>query len=146
MAEPASVARLTVETEPTSGDIKFLEISLREFNTRATGIFDAQALGVFARAADGSPFAGAFGWTWGGTCYVRYLFVQETARGRGHGTALMQAVETEARSRNCRQIVLESFDFQAPAFYHKLGFRTIARISDYPRGHESHLLLKQLAT
>jgi ribosomal protein S18 acetylase RimI-like enzyme len=76
---------------------------------------------------------------------LRYLFVQEDARGRGQGTALMQAVEKEARSRNCQQIVLETYDFQAPIFYQKLGFQTVGRISDYPRGHE-FLMLVKLAT
>jgi GNAT superfamily N-acetyltransferase len=133
MTDRPSGARLTVETEPRPEDIKFLEASLYEFNARATGIFDGQLLGIFVRAPDGSPVAGAFGWTWGGTCYVRYLFVQEAARSQGHGTALMQAVEKEAISRNCQQIVLETYDFQAPVFYQRLGFRTVGQISDYPR-------------
>src|SRR6516225_1354185 len=126
---------LMVEAKPRPEDVRFLEESLYEFNARATGISDGKLLSLFVRTPDGSPVAGAFGWTWGGTCYVRYLFVQEAARGRGHGTALMQAVEKEARSRSCQQIVLETFDFQAPVFYEKLGFLTDGRISDYPRGH-----------
>jgi hypothetical protein len=52
--------RLTVETDPRPEDIKFLEASLYEFNSRTTGIFDGQPLSVFARAPDGSPVAGAF--------------------------------------------------------------------------------------
>jgi hypothetical protein len=56
----------------------------------------------------------------------------------------MQAVEKEARSRSCQQIVLETFDFQAPVFYEKLGFLTDGRISDYPRGHEYLMLVKHL--
>ena len=144
MTELPSGTRLTVEAELRPEDIKFLEASLYEFNAHATGIFDGQFLGIFVRASDGFPVAGAFGWTWGGTCYVRYLFVQEAARGQGHGTALMQAAEKEAISRNCQQIVLETFDFQAPAFYQKLGFRTVGRIDNYPRGHEYLMLVKHL--
>ena len=73
------------------------------------------------RTPDGSPIAGAFGWTWGGTCYIRYLFVAENMRGHGQGTMLMRAIQKEANSRDCRQIVLETFDFQAFAFYQKFG-------------------------
>jgi ribosomal protein S18 acetylase RimI-like enzyme len=145
MTEPCAI-RLTVETEPKPEDIKFLEASMYEFNARTTGIFDGQPLGVFIRAPDGAAVAGAFGWTWGGTCYVRHLFVREDARGRGHGTALMQAVENEATSRNCQQIVLETYDFQAPVFYQKLRFRVVGRISNYPQGHEYLMLVKHLVS
>jgi GNAT superfamily N-acetyltransferase len=89
LSEIPSGMHLTVETEPTSEDIKFLEDSLHEFNARTTGLSDGKLLGLFARAPDGCPVAGAFGSTWGGTCYLRYLFVPESMRGRGHGTALI---------------------------------------------------------
>ena len=84
------------------------------------------------RTPDGSPIAGAFGWTWGGTCYIRYLFVAENMRGHGQGTMLMRAIQKEANSRDCRQIVLETFDFQAFAFYQKFGFEEVGRVEDYP--------------
>jgi ribosomal protein S18 acetylase RimI-like enzyme len=61
------------------------------------------------------------------------------------GTQL--TVETEPRSEDIKfleQIVLETYDFQAPIFYQKLGFQTVGRISDYPRGHEFLMLVKHL--
>ena len=97
------------------------------------------------RSADGAPVAGVFGWTWGGTCYIRYLFVSENMRGRGQGTMLMGAVEKEAKSRDCHQIVLETHGFQAPGFYQKLGFRVVCVVDDYPAGHQYLTLVKQLA-
>jgi GNAT superfamily N-acetyltransferase len=137
-------AELVVETEPTRDDVRFLRNRLYEFNAGATGITDGNFLSVFKRAADGSPVAGAFGWTWGGTCYVRYLFVCENLRGQGHGTRLMRAVETEARSRGCRQIVLETHEFQAPRFYQKLGFSIVGRVDNYPAGYQFLMLVKPL--
>ena len=109
-----------------------LEECLYEFNARATGISDGKLLSLFVRNPDGSPIAGAFGWTWGGTCYIRYLFVAENMRGHGQGTMLMCAIQKEAKSRDCRQIVLETFDFQAFAFYQKFGFEEVGRVEDYP--------------
>ena len=49
---------------------------------------------------------GIYGWTWGATCYVRYLFVPAEMRKQGHGSSLMHAVEAEAKARGCGQIVL----------------------------------------
>jgi ribosomal protein S18 acetylase RimI-like enzyme len=138
-------AELTVETKPTSQDVRFLRDRLYEFNVAATGIADGNFLGLFKRAPDGSPLAGAFGWTWGGTCYVRYLFVSENLRGQGQGTLLMRAVESEAKARGCRQIVLETHSFQAPRFYQKLGFSIVGHVDNYPQGHQFLMLVKHLA-
>jgi len=137
-------AELTVETEPTPQDVRFLRDRLNEFNAATTGIADGNFLGLFTRAPDGSPLAGAFGWTWGGTCYLRYLFVSENLRGQGQGTRLMRAVESEAKARGCQQIVLETHDFQAPRFYQKLGFSIVGRVDNYPQGHQFLMLVKHL--
>ena len=58
---------------------------------------------------------------------------------------LMRTMEKEAKSRGCRQIVLDTHDFQAPAFYHKLGFETVGHVADYPGGHRHLLLVKCFA-
>jgi ribosomal protein S18 acetylase RimI-like enzyme len=137
-------ADLKVESEPAPQDVRFLRERLHEFNVRATGISDGNFLSLFVRAPDGSPVAGIFGWTWGGTCYIRYLFVSENMRGQGQGTRLMRAVETEAKSRGCRQIVLETHDFHAPGFYQKLGFTIVGRVANYPQGHQRLMLVKHL--
>jgi ribosomal protein S18 acetylase RimI-like enzyme len=135
---------LIVETEPRPEDIRFLEERLYEFNIQATGISDTNLLGLFVRAADGSLMGGAFGWTWGGTCYIRYLFVPSNMRKQGQGTMLMRTLEKEAKS-GCQQIVLETHDFQAPGFCQKLGFEVVGRVGDYPRGHQYLTLVKHLA-
>ena len=136
---------LILETELRPEDIQFLEDRLIDFNIRTTGIADGGFFGFFLRAADGSPLGGVYGWTWGGTCYVRYLFVPEEMRRQGQGRRLMRAVEAEAKARNCRQIMLETYDFQAPGFYQKLGFDVIGGVADYPQGHRFLTLVKRLA-
>ena len=138
-------AQLLLESNPAPEDVQFLRENLNEFNARVTGIWDGKFLSVFKRAPDGALRAGIFGWTWGGTCYIRYLFVCEHWRGQGQGTLLVRAVETEARSRGCKQIVLETHDFQAPRFYQKLGFAIVGRVDNYPQGHQFLMLVKQLA-
>ena len=56
----------------------------------------------------------------------------------------MRAAEHEARRRGCRQILLATFTFQAPAFYTKHGFEIVAVVDDHPYGHENLLLRKRL--
>jgi GNAT superfamily N-acetyltransferase len=131
--------------EPSDEDVRFLEDRLYDYNVAATGCADGLGLGAFVRDADGSPLAAAAGHTWGGTCEIKQVWVREDLRRCGLGTRLLAAVETEARRRGCRQILLTSHDFQAPAFYARLGFAVLAELPDYPTGHRLLVLRKRLA-
>ncbi|HET6928145.1 MAG TPA: GNAT family N-acetyltransferase [Hyphomicrobiaceae bacterium] len=141
MGEPPG---LELETEPKPGDIHLLEQQLYEFNVQTTGIADGKQLASFLRDAEGRVLGGVYGWTWGATCYVRYLFVPAQMRKRGYGSRLMAIVEAEASARGCKQIVLETHDFQAPQFYCKQGFAITGRVCDYPCGHQYLTLVKRL--
>jgi ribosomal protein S18 acetylase RimI-like enzyme len=135
---------LIIESDPDPEHARFLEDQLDEFNVRTTGITDNDLLAVLLRGPEGKVVGGAYGWTWGGTCHVRYLFVPAGMRNRGHGTRIMHAVEREAVARRCEQIVLETHDFQAPASYRRLGFAVAGVVDGYPRGHQLLMLLKRL--
>jgi ribosomal protein S18 acetylase RimI-like enzyme len=143
MTDPQAAA-VIVETEPDLKDVQLLEDWLYEFNVQATGIDDGKLFSLFLRRPDGSIIGGAYGWSWGDTCYLRYLFVPADLRNKGYGTRLMRTVEQEACQRGCRQIVLETHDFQAPEFYRKLGFEVTGIVPEYPRGHQFFTLIKQL--
>jgi GNAT superfamily N-acetyltransferase len=89
------------------------------------------------------------GGLWGRSVYdwlfVELLIVPETARGMGIGTRLMQKAEAEAIARGCCGICLDSFDFQAPGFYKKLGFEVFTSLDSPRRGFKRHFLKKALA-
>lgn len=134
---------LTV-VDPTPEEIQYLEDRIYEFNSSATGIGDGRMLALFVRDG-GRIVAGICGNTWGGTCELRQLWVEESRRHNGIGTKLLQAAEQEAARRGCTQIVLMTFSFQAPGFYEKNGFTVVARIDDHPSGHRNLLMHKVLA-
>ena len=133
-----------VEIEPAPEKIRLLEEWLYAFNVQATGITDGQSFGLFLRGPDGAVIGGAYGWSWGDTCFLRDLFVPAELRNQGHGRRLMQSVEQHALSRSCHQIVLETHDFQAPEFYRKLGFVVTGTVEGYPRGHRHFTMVKTL--
>jgi ribosomal protein S18 acetylase RimI-like enzyme len=128
--------------EPSSADVAFLEDRLYEFNAGTTGISDGRSLGIFLRDEARNIVAGAAGHTWGETCELRQVWVAASARGRGLGRRLIAEAEAEAVRRGCRQLVLATHSFQAPAFYRKLSFDVISELPDYPRGY-SHLVLRK---
>jgi GNAT superfamily N-acetyltransferase len=136
--------QLVVESQPHPDDIRFLEDRLYEYNVEQTGVPDGQWLAVFLRDAQQTIRAGAEGWTWCGSCFIRTIWVHRDLRGQGIGTQLLHAVEQEARVRGCQQIVLTSYSFQAPGFYQKCGFEVFAVLEDHPRQHREYYLRKRL--
>ncbi len=130
--------------DPTVEVVAELEDRLYEFNVAATGLDDGEGLGFFVRADDGELRAGVAGHTWGGTCELRQVWVDESLRRRGLGTRLIQAAEAEARRRGCRQLVLSTHSFQATGFYAKLGYERVGELAEYPLGHAQVFLRKAL--
>ena len=135
---------LPIESKPSPADVRVLEERLYQFNVEATGIADGGLYGIFLRDGEGAVIGGAEGWTWGGTCFVRNLFVPAAMRKHGYGSQLMAQIEAMARARQCDKILLETHDFQAPDFYRRLGFILIATIEGSPRGHRKFTFMKPL--
>jgi ribosomal protein S18 acetylase RimI-like enzyme len=136
---------LELRDDPSPAELQALDDSVYRFNVEATGFADGRALAVFAHDPAGTRLGGLAGHTWGGTCEIRYLYVEEAARGRGLGRRLLESALREAERRGCAQVVLSTHSFQAPGFYKKHGFVEVARIPDYPRGHSQIWLVRKLA-
>ena len=122
----------------------FLAERIYEFNAKATGYFDGESFSGTERNESGAIRAGVYGYTWGGCCYVSYLWVAETERGHGLGTALLNAAEKHAKVRCCNVMLLATHTFQAPAFYERMGYEQQAVVQDHPVGHASVFYSKRL--
>ena len=142
--DPRRFDQITILDTPDQRDVQFLEDRIDEHNLSHTGITDVRLLTIILRNDDDAIIAGVYGWTWGGCCEVKTLWVHEQWRGRGLGTRLMTAAEGEARARGAAQMVLSTHSFQAPEFYRRLGFEPVGHIDDYPVGHQSIYLRKRL--
>jgi GNAT superfamily N-acetyltransferase len=132
--------------EPDPRDVAYLDDRIYEFNVAATGISDGRWLACFLRDDKGEIYAGISGHTWGDTCEIKLLWIAETHRRHGIGSRLLSEAEREAVRRGCKQIMLSTHSFQAPAFYAARGYREFGRVANYPRGHASIYLLKSLIT
>lgn len=133
---------LQIHSEPTPGDVQYLEDRIYEFNSAVTGITDGEWLAILMRDEADRIIAGLCGNTWGGCLEIRQFWVEEARRKQGLGARLLAEAEQEGCRRGCRQILLATFSFQAPAFYIKHGFEVIAAVDDHPRGHKNLLMRK----
>ncbi len=116
---------------------------LRDFNVAVAGEFDHRPLTVTLRER-GKIVGGLAGETFWGWMFVSLLWVSDACRGHGYGSAMMDAAEKEARSRGVRNVYLDTFSFQAPGFYTKLGYREFARLDEFPAGHRRIWMTKAL--
>jgi ribosomal protein S18 acetylase RimI-like enzyme len=137
---------LTVDAHPAPDDLEFLDDQINRYNIATTGIVptDDILLSILVRDQAGTIVAGIWGWTWGGCCEIRTLWVHEQLRGQGLGQRLLAAAEQEALRRDCRQMVLDTHSFQAPGFYQRFGFEIIGTVEDYPEGHCKYYFRKRL--
>jgi putative acetyltransferase len=64
---------------------------------------------------------------------IKRMFVRPTARGRGIGRAVLDALEAEARQLGLRRLVLETGSRQAEALalYQRAGYSRIPAFGDY---------------
>lgn len=127
-------ASIAPQHQITAQQIDALEDRLYEFNAARTGYSDAAQL-AFLAEVDGELVGAVAGFSWGGTCELRQVWVDKAHRGRGLGRQLMDKAIEEARKRGCAHVFLATYDFQAPEFYAKLGFRPVAEIPGKPLGH-----------
>lgn len=135
--------RLTVEDEPDPAAVTLLSEGLRDFNRQAAGPSGFQKLAILLRDWEGEVVGGALGGSYWGWLHLDLLWIREEHRGYGYGTALLQAAETEAKTRGCRGMYLDTFSFQAPEFYKRHGFTVLGQLDDIPPGHTHYFLAKR---
>jgi ribosomal protein S18 acetylase RimI-like enzyme len=124
----------------------FLAERIYEFNSKATGRFDGESFSATRRDESGVIRAGISGYTWGGCCYVSYLWVEERERGNGLGTSLLLAAEGHARAKDCVVLFVSSHSFQSPGFYERKGYKLQAVVHNHPVGHTNIFFAKRLET
>ena len=137
--------RIDSQLDPSDTDVAPIDQGLHTFNQGAADLAAIHRFACFARNDDGALGGGALARWWGTACEVQQLWVDEALRRRGIGVALMQKVEATAVERGCRLIYLDTFSFQAPEFYYRLGYETACRLDGFPGGGSKFILRKSLA-
>lgn len=129
----------TLPAEP----VRIVDTGLGDANERAAPVRDVRRLACFARAPDGTVVGGAVGRTWGECCHLQQLWVDAACRHRGIGTQLMRRFEERAAARGCRTFYLDTFSFQAPELYRRLGYRSALELRGFAPDIVCHTMLRQ---
>jgi GNAT superfamily N-acetyltransferase len=116
---------------------------LLAFNKRALGNWNFKPLSITLRHR-GAIVGGLYAETYLNWMYISLFWLADEFRGKGFGSKIMRMAEKEARKRGARNAFVDSFSFQAPGFYKKLGYREFGKLKDFPAGHSRSFLTKAL--
>ncbi len=117
---------------------------LEHYNEQYAGDSGYQRLCFVLQAPDHEIVGGAVGeiyWNW---FHLDLLWIRDELRGRGYGRRLLKCAEDEARRRGAKHVTLDTFSFQAPDFYTRLGYEIFGVLPDFPPGHQRYFLKREL--
>jgi GNAT superfamily N-acetyltransferase len=117
---------------------------LIKYNLARIETKDVKEVGIFLEDESGRKTAGLIGDTHGNWLEIEYLWVNEVNRGQNIGTELMNKAEAIAKERGCKYVFLNTFSFQAPQFYEKLGYKEVFALNEYPLTGKRYYYTKEI--
>ncbi|HKW54876.1 MAG TPA: GNAT family N-acetyltransferase, partial [Stellaceae bacterium] len=93
---------------------------------------------------NGDIVGGIVGEVWMTVLFIQFFWIDERFRGQGHGTALIEAIEEQARRFGAARSYVDTMSVQAPDFYRTCGYEAFGAIGGYPGGVTRHWLTKAL--
>jgi ribosomal protein S18 acetylase RimI-like enzyme len=117
----------------------------------ACSIISEQPYTIFITSHKDKIIAGAIGHIIeyahiGKSCKVSTVWVDTNQRKKGLGKKIMDEVTNYAMNKKCKNIHLETYEWQAKPFYEKCGFRTVAVAPNVQKMHgmEQYYMRKTL--
>ena len=116
---------------------------LIRYNTEKMGKQKYRRFAVSLRD-DEAIVGGIVGEVWMTVLFIQFFWIEERFRGQGHGTALIEKIETEARRFGAVRSNVDTMSVQAPDFYRACGYEAFGAIDGYPGGVTRHWFSKPL--
>ncbi|MER9329754.1 GNAT family N-acetyltransferase [Mesorhizobium sp. M0488] len=138
---------LEIREQPDDSERQVILDALDVYNARLAVPYNPQAFAVLIKDPGNGHTTGGL-WA---RCYydwlnIELIFVPEQLRGQKIGRRLVRSAEHWACRRGCVGVWLDTFEFQAPAFYRSLGYETFGHLPNYPRGFGRYFLRKVFST
>jgi GNAT superfamily N-acetyltransferase len=121
---------------------EYIHAQLREYNKRF--LTDCESIHFCIRDDAGHCVAGIVSSRDLDCITVDYLFVDEMHRGKGYGAMLLDHLEKQASCMPVKRILLNTFSFQAPGFYEKMGYRLFGKVEPCLNEYGQYFYVKEL--
>ena len=117
---------------------------IRAYNRANREPSKSEPLNIYLEDEEGNLMAGMVAETFGNWLEIEYLYVREDLRGQGLGSRILKMAEKESRERRCKYSFVDTFNFQAPKFYEKHGYKEVFALKKYPYTGERYYYTKEL--
>ena len=133
-----------ISVERTIGKTKRAVLGgLIGYNTEKMGKQKYKRLAISLR--EGNKIAGGIvGEVWTTVLFIQLFWIEARFRGKGHGSALIEKIEQEARQFGAVRSYVDTMSVQAPAFYRACGYQAFGELDGYPNGVTRHWFTKAL--
>ncbi len=135
---------LDLDEHPSEEELRQIVDGVRTYNRGIVGHGPPRPVACFLRDAEGRIVGGAHGELWGRSLHIAAMWVGEGQGGKGHGSALLKAVENYAAKNGHTLAYLETTSFQARPFYESLGYRVFGELAGIDEGVTLFFLRKDL--
>ncbi len=139
---------IVVTTSPSKEELKTLSEGIGLFNQDylpdEVGFEKDTKFAVFAKDENDNILGGIRANAFWNYCIIELLWLSKDSRGLGAGSKLVHAAEMFAKENGFNYMRTETLSFQAKPFYEKLGFNVFGELPDYPKGHTTYCLIKEL--
>jgi GNAT superfamily N-acetyltransferase len=136
---------VAISVERTIGETKRAVLGgLIRYNSEKMGKQKYRRFAVSLRDNKRKIVGGIVGEVWTTVLFIQFFWIEERFRGKGHGTALIEKIENEARRFGAVRSYLDTMSVQAPDFYRACGYEAFGAIDGYPGGVTRHWFTKAL--
>ena len=117
---------------------------IRAYNRANREPSKSEPLNIYLEDEKGNLVAGMVAETFGNWLEIEYLYVGDDLRGQGIGSKILEMAENVSRNRGCKYSFVDTFNFQAPKFYKKHGYKEVFALKNYPYTGERYYYTKEL--
>ena len=137
-----STFEYVIDNNPSASDDKIIRDGIVNFNSQTINE-KATHFSIFAK--DGSQIiGGALIWEHSDALYIDVLWSDEHYRKKGVGAKIISLIDDVAINKGLHKIFVDTYAFQAQAFYQKHGFYCIGTIPEYLLGHDRMFMRKDV--
>jgi ribosomal protein S18 acetylase RimI-like enzyme len=132
------------EGEPDAKDFKVLSKGMLVHHAQNGHPRRSEKYSIFLKDKNEKILGGVIvTFLWNGM-EINSLWVDESIRRQGWGTKLVEKIEVEGAKRGCIISYTNTFPWQAPQFYEKLGYKIYGKLDNFPKGESLIYFSKQL--